>query len=89
MASDMYWALALAAFAAVLLVLRLRSARRDWRRGSEEREGGPFCPQCGLEVSKDNPMVPNVSGRRVGLHGQSRWCQVCERNAEQHVIHRS
>ncbi|MBI2822762.1 MAG: hypothetical protein HYX74_11120 [Acidobacteria bacterium] len=72
---------------AVLLAAAMR--RQAWRRGAVERAGRFYCPHCEIEVSPVNPMVANQSGRRIGVHSHPRWCQVCERNAEQHLIHRS
>jgi hypothetical protein len=85
----MYWVLAVIGIAALVVLWRARSGSQTWRRGATFHDGTYRCPLCELEVSGNNPMVLNFSGHRAGLSSQRRWCQVCERNAEQHVIHRA
>lgn len=85
----MWWILILITTGGVIFLRTARGDKETWRRGSVEREERFYCPHCDIEVSKDNPMVENLSGHRIGAHTHDRWCQVCERNAEQHVIHRS
>ncbi|MBI3941356.1 MAG: hypothetical protein HY315_11030 [Acidobacteria bacterium] len=78
--------------AAAGIVFLRWSQRRDkgWRRDAVERSNRFYCPHCDLEVTEEgNPMVDNLSGFRIGVQTHDRWCQVCEKNAEQHVIHRS
>jgi hypothetical protein len=85
----MFWFwLAIAAVVAGSIILWLRR-RRAFYRGAVQREGRFYCPHCDFEVSTANPMVSNFSGHRMGLHAYNRWCQVCEKNAEQHLIHRT
>ena len=85
----MLWVLVVTAAAVAVALFAMRGRKERWRRDAVQRDNGTHCPHCDLEVSKSNPMVNNVSGRRMGLHSHDRWCQVCESNAEQHVIHRS
>ena len=85
----MWWILILITVGGVVFLRLARGEKEVWRRDAVRREERCYCPHCDIEVSKDNPMVENVSGLRIGARSTNRWCQVCERNAEQHVIHRS
>ncbi|HEV8130216.1 MAG TPA: hypothetical protein VGQ81_03120 [Acidobacteriota bacterium] len=73
------------AAACIPWLLRGKSPYRDAVLRGEKY----YCPHCNLDVSPANPMVNNFSGYRLGLRAHRRWCQVCEKNAEQHLIHRS
>ncbi len=85
----MFWIWLVIAVAVSGFFIVWLNRRSVFYRGAVQREGRFYCPHCDIEVSEANPMVSNFSGHRMGLHIYKRWCQVCEKNAEQHLIHRS
>lgn len=74
---------------AILMVLYFARSSDATFRGAVRRGDVFHCPHCDIQVSPDNPMVDNFSGLKIGARQHRRWCQVCERNAEQHLIHRA
>jgi hypothetical protein len=85
----MWWILIVITVGGVVFLRLARAGETEWRRNGVPRGDRFHCPHCDIEVSPANPMVENMSGLRIGARTHDRWCQVCERYAEQHVIHRS